>query len=767
MLLIFLNCYLTPDLIRHMSKFFLLICLIVSQSVFAQKFVVTDSFDVESANRRARPGDTIILKNGNWNNSNIILTCEGNSDSSIIIKAETDGGVKLTGRSSLQIGGKYLVISGLHFSNGYSPFGEVISFTARGKLANNCRVTNTVIINYNKPKRMDDDYWVNFRGRNNRIDHCSFIDKKNMGVLIAITLDNEGSRKNHHSIDHNYFGRRLPLGSNGGEIIRVGNSQHALFYSNTQITENLFEECDGEAEVISVKSCGNLVKNNIFKKCQGSVVLRHGNDNRVEGNLFLGMKKEGTGGVRIINEDQVVFNNFFYQLRGEGFRAPLTIMNGVPNSPPTRYVPVKNAVIAHNTFVECSPMSIGEGSDAERKEIPKYVYFFDNAFYKPLGNIVYFSHDKTDSMFFNNNAVHGLDSSLPAGFEKMNFSTSSFNSIIYPTASGRAIPNSVAMDAISLKAFPVPELPEVIGTESIDHLKKLLSTQTGILWKLETVKLLPARNIVCRDGASLQKALATIYKEQVTIQLTGNIYELNQPLYINGNIRLRQTNKNSIRFKTGQMSSVFVLTGGYQLILESIKADLSGIKADHFIMTDTTGTVHHSSLICARSTFTGQKNVIPASSFIFSSKSTFQDSIIIRDCNFVNNQFTIVTANSEKDDQGIYNTEKIRLINNRIIKHAGIVLDLYRGGTDESTLGPDLVFTKNILQDCNSDQPLLKLTGIQKTNISNNQFLNSNRNKQVIYFKDKVRANHILQNNVLQSSGTMEVNEYVKQYGNK
>ena len=282
--------------------------------------MVTDSFDLESANRRARPGDTIVLKNGDWVNINIVFTCEGNADSSIIIKAETDGGVKLTGRSSLQIGGKYLVISGLNFSNGHSPFGEVISFTARGKLANNCRVTNTAIINYNKPKRMDDDYWVNLRGRNNRIDHCTFIDKKNMGVLIAVTLDNEGSRKNFHSIDHNYFGRRLPLGSNSGEIIRIGNSQHALFYSNTHITDNLFEECDGEAEVISVKSCGNLVKNNIFKKCQGSVVLRHGNDNRVEGNLFLGMKKEGTGGVRIINEDQGVFNNFFLPIERRRFQ---------------------------------------------------------------------------------------------------------------------------------------------------------------------------------------------------------------------------------------------------------------------------------------------------------------------------------------------------------------------------------------------------------------------------------------------------------------
>ena len=55
--------------------------------------------------------------------------------------------------------------------------------------------------------------------------------------------------------------------------------------------------------------------------------------NTVENNVFLGNGKEGTGGVRIINKGQWVVNNFFYQCRGVDFRSPLSVMNGIPNSP--------------------------------------------------------------------------------------------------------------------------------------------------------------------------------------------------------------------------------------------------------------------------------------------------------------------------------------------------------------------------------------------------------------------------------------------------
>ena len=79
-----------------------------------------------------------------------------------------------------------------------------------------------------------------------------------MGVLMAVIIDDERSRENFHSIDHNYFGLRIPLASNSGEIIRIGVSQHCEFNSNTQITDNFFEHCDGETEIISIKSGSNV-----------------------------------------------------------------------------------------------------------------------------------------------------------------------------------------------------------------------------------------------------------------------------------------------------------------------------------------------------------------------------------------------------------------------------------------------------------------------------------------------------------------------------
>ncbi len=45
-----------------------------------------------------------------------------------------------------------------------------------------------------------------------------------MGVLMAIILDDDRSRENFHSIDHNYFDGRLPLASNCG-----GNNQDRHF----------------------------------------------------------------------------------------------------------------------------------------------------------------------------------------------------------------------------------------------------------------------------------------------------------------------------------------------------------------------------------------------------------------------------------------------------------------------------------------------------------------------------------------------------------
>ena len=213
-----------------MNKRLLLLkcCLLLTVVTMANTIVVKNIDELNAANKKASPGDIIILQNGEWKDVTIKLSCSGTKEQPITFKAQEAGKVLITGNSQLRLGGNYIIVDGFYFTNGYAGKNPVINFCIDNKnIANNCRVTNTSVNDFNNPKRMDENYWVSFYGKNNRLDHCSFTDKKNMGVLLAVILDDERSRENFHSIDHNYFGRIPPLASNTGEKMRVGVSQHS------------------------------------------------------------------------------------------------------------------------------------------------------------------------------------------------------------------------------------------------------------------------------------------------------------------------------------------------------------------------------------------------------------------------------------------------------------------------------------------------------------------------------------------------------------
>jgi len=141
---------------------------------------------------------------------------------------------------------------------------------------------------------------------------------------------------------------------NGQEIIRIGDSTTSMQYANCEVRNNFFDRCNGEIEIISNKSCGNIYANNVFFECSGMLTLRHGNDCTVAGNYFFGNGVSNSGGVRIIGEDHKVYNNYFENLRGTNFRAALCIVRGKLNSVLNDYFQVKNAFVVFNTFVNCS-----------------------------------------------------------------------------------------------------------------------------------------------------------------------------------------------------------------------------------------------------------------------------------------------------------------------------------------------------------------------------------------------------------------------------
>lgn len=212
----------------------------VSPAQSAQ-YLVKNQTEYFAAAKNAEAGDIIILANGEWPDFEIVLTGKGTKKKPITLISQEPGKVIITGQSNLRIGGQHILVTGLVFRNGYSPTGEVISFRrTKGDLAYDSRVTEVVIDHFNKPDRFESDYWVGMYGKRNRFDHNHLVGKSNKGVTFAVRLDSKDSQENYHRIDHNYFGPRPVLGSNGGETLRIGTSKYSMFNSHTLVENNFF-----------------------------------------------------------------------------------------------------------------------------------------------------------------------------------------------------------------------------------------------------------------------------------------------------------------------------------------------------------------------------------------------------------------------------------------------------------------------------------------------------------------------------------------------
>jgi len=359
-----------------------------------------------------KPGDKVVLKEGEWKDQQLVFKGSGTEKSPITLTAEKTGKVKLSGLSSLKIDGTWLQTEGLLFTDGYSLKEDVILFSTN---SSNCRLSNTAVIDFSNPDDKVDYRWVSLNGSRNRVDHCYFKGKTHQGVTLVVWLS---EKPNYHQIDHNYFGPRPELGRNGGETIRIGTSTWSFYDSFTTIEQNIFEHCDGELEAISNKSCKNTIRNNLFYECKATLTLRHGNGSDVYGNYFLGNNKPGTGGIRIIGENHKVHNNYMQDLTGTGVSAALSIMDGLPNPVLTSHWQVKNATITDNVIINCKEsFAIGAGFSPERNLVALNTSFTNNVIVTKNEPLKWY--DDKVNISFRDNFVWDTPTStkLPEGIE--------------------------------------------------------------------------------------------------------------------------------------------------------------------------------------------------------------------------------------------------------------------------------------------------------------------------------------------------------------
>ncbi len=416
----------------------------------AAEFTVSNAQDIADAMRLAKPGDTLIMTNGTWEDQVIDFAGQGTAGNQITLRAQTPGGVQLTGNSRLSISGSHLVVDGLNFENGtVGDSQSIIQF--RGSLgdATNSRLTNTQIKNYNPTNSTDRAFWVSLYGQDNRIDHSRFQEQTNSGVTVVAWLDGQPA---NHRIDRNYFADREQGTENGFETIRIGTSSQSSTNANVVVENNLFERVDGEIEIISSKSNDNTYRYNTIRESAGTLTLRHGNRNTVEGNFILGENKDGSGGIRIVGEDHTVINNYIADVddRADG---AISISAGVENSPATGHQQVKNALIAHNTIVNAQGAAItfdqGLGT-LDRTLLADEVTIANNLIYSTHDPL--FEGGEGSGWTWNNNIAFGADLGISARAGILEVDpqlTLADDGLWRPTASSPAINGGVSLSAVT------------------------------------------------------------------------------------------------------------------------------------------------------------------------------------------------------------------------------------------------------------------------------------------------------------------------------
>lgn len=378
------------------------------------------------------PGDTLYVASGVYNDVKLTFRAEGTAENPIVLKPAATGGVRFTGASSFRLKGSYVVVEGFEWSSltlqktdiftfdsassncvlkscvidgtdssdsasGLSASSSVSSSSPSSSSVSNgssvssgssdsasgsvsASASGSAVVTADSPA----DKWVSLKGRNNTVTGCSFFNKKNMGTLLVVWLE-EGIVPRHR-ITNNLFTRPYTIygddgkALNGQETIRIGDSKTSMSDACCVVSDNYFKNCHGErAEIISNKSCGNVYEHNYFHASAGTLTLRHGNACVVRGNYFDAAGVESSGGVRIIGESHIVEDNVIVGSTGSGYNSAICVVKGESDAALNGYWTVKNAVVRRNLIVGCkNGVTVNYGARTSQDSAPVNLSVSDN-----------------------------------------------------------------------------------------------------------------------------------------------------------------------------------------------------------------------------------------------------------------------------------------------------------------------------------------------------------------------------------------------------
>jgi poly(beta-D-mannuronate) lyase len=282
-----------------MKKYLLAILFLhifASGKVLANTIIVSSIAALQNAIDNAKPGDIILLADGIYTTAtDITISKAGTAKQPITISAQHAAAAEISGSGGFVLVSPafYIIIRDFKFTHAAS--------RARSSAGSSfCRWTNNI---FETPGDGED---LTIAGNDNEVDHNTFRNKNAMGRFIAIR--GTGSQIAERLwIHHNYFkSHKDQGGKNGAEAFQFGLSGFSLSSSNSIVEYNLFEDCAGENELISVKASAVTLRYNTIRNCPAQFTLRHGNKCQVYGNYFI-----NTPGLRIFGDDHIIYSNYF------------------------------------------------------------------------------------------------------------------------------------------------------------------------------------------------------------------------------------------------------------------------------------------------------------------------------------------------------------------------------------------------------------------------------------------------------------------------
>ncbi len=365
--------------------------------------------ELRKAIAAARPGDEIVLANGTYDvpdgQTIAVQGKRGTADAPITVRAESIGGVTLTGSRGFVFGdSSYLTVSG---------------FKLRQRSTVDVPTTcHHVRISRNDFQLADIEgmHWLMIRGDHSTVDRNHFHGKSTLGVFLGVEGPGSDAMARGVRISRNYFSDHTFAGDNGGEPIRLGLSGRSLSDAGAVIEYNLFERVDGDPEAISVKSSANTIRYNTIRDSLGGIVLRHGNRTRVDGNFILA----GSNGIRIYGNDHLIVNNYVEQVGGSGVvLGSGNVQDHKPeDSPESRRgndAPDR-VTIALNTILSCGTAISGE---SQRTLPPRDCTIADNLLVGDEGKQLV-SMPYLQGISWSGNICWGAaaDGNIPGGFSR-------------------------------------------------------------------------------------------------------------------------------------------------------------------------------------------------------------------------------------------------------------------------------------------------------------------------------------------------------------